>query len=151
MVYIERTTRILVVLAVAALSACNVPLGDQPGDGADPNTGDGDAGAAKLAVFNDPDSEFSTSDVHDVDDEIVQFDTEADAIIWAEDGRSFFAGVWVINGNLLRGDEFFQVRFGNVDGQRRADFTETVLATICDIEATADDLRISSTNVPVPQ
>ena len=108
-------------------------------------------GASTLAVFHDPDSEFSTSDVHDVENQIVRFDTEAKTIIWALDGRSFQPGVWEVNGNFLRSGNPFQVRFGTVDGERRAYFTETIPATICDIEVVDGELRISATDTPVPQ
>lgn len=130
-------------------TACNVQPGSQLGDGSDQD--DGDTGGAKLAVFQDPDSDFSTSDVYDVGDQIVRFDTEAKTIIWVEDGRAFQEGAWEIDGNFLTVNAFFQVRFGNVDGERRAYFTETDTATICDIEVNVDDLFIIATNVPVPQ
>ena len=54
------------------------------------------------------------------------------------------------NGNFLRSDRAFQVRFGTRDGARRAYFTETVATTICDIEIVGGQLVISATNVPVP-
>jgi hypothetical protein len=56
-----------------------------------------------------------------------------------------------VTGNFLGAAQFFQVRFGNVDGQRRAFFTETGPATICDIEPVGDSISISPTNTEVPQ
>ncbi len=122
------------------------------------NTGDrntidtsGASSAANLVVFQDPDTSFSSSDVYDVDDEIVRFDSNTNSIIWAASDTSFQMGSWVTSGNFLGATNFFQVRFGNVDGQRRAFFTETVNATICDIGIIAGSLSISGTNVTVPQ
>ena len=87
----------------------------------------------------------------DIDDQIVRFDTQAKTIIWALDGRAFQPGVWEVNGNFLRSGNPFQVRFGNVEGERRAYFTETIPATICDIEVPGEALLIFATDTPVPQ
>ena len=96
----------------------------------------------------DPSSTFSTSDVRDVQDHIVRFNTAGNSLIWAADGRSF-AG-YPVDGNFIRSDRFFQVRFGTKDGQRRAYFTETVAETICDIEIVNGQLILSATNTKVP-
>lgn len=104
-----------------------------------------------LVVFQDPDSAFTTSDVYDVNEEIVQFEADTKAILWAADGTAYQAGTWVTNENLLGATGFFQVRFGNVSGARRAFFTESSTATICDIRVTAGQLSIFATSVPVPQ
>jgi len=130
------------------------PTDDQASDdqGGTGGNDDGNAGdpAGKFAVFQDPDSRFSTDQVHDVEDQIVQFDTEALAIVWAEDGTSYQTGVWSVDGNFLLGGAF-QVRFGRKDGRRLAFFTETGPATICDLEVQGGFLSISPTSVPVPQ
>ena len=104
-----------------------------------------------LVVFFDPDSEFSTMDVRDVDDEIVRFDGDLKAIIWVTDDLVFDEGVWENDGNFLLEGRPFQVRFGTVDGERRAYFTETGPATICNISVDQGRLRIAATNVLVPQ
>ena len=39
-------------------------------------------------MFTDPSSSFTTSDVYDVQDQIVRFDTAGNALIWAATGRS---------------------------------------------------------------
>lgn len=103
-----------------------------------------------LAVFVDPDSSFSTTDVRDVDEEVVWFDTTARSIIWAANGQVFQEGNWVVDGNFLGATGMFQVRFGTVDGDQRAYFTETGPATICDIFVTDQRIRIVSTTVSVP-
>jgi len=78
----------------------------------------------------------------------VRFDTASNSLIWAADGRSFSG--YPVNGNFVRADRAFQVRFGTKDGARRAYFTETVSATICDIEIVGGQVVISATNVAVP-
>ncbi len=102
----------------------------------------------QLVVFRDPDSNFTTSDIRDVQDQIVRFDMTSNALIWAADGRSFQG--YPVSGNFLRADRAFQVRFGTKDGERRAYFTETVATTICDIEIVGGQLVISPTSVKVP-
>lgn len=110
-------------------------------------------GGAKLVVFSDdaPGSTFLTTDVRDVEDEIVQFDEDTRAIVWKATGESFQVGSWTTNGNFLGTFGSFQVRFGTVNGERRAYFTETGPATICDIEVSGSFLSIFATSVTVPQ
>jgi hypothetical protein len=105
----------------------------------------------QLAVFSDPASSFSTSDVRDVEDvaeEIVQFDVANNALIWKANGQSFPG--YPVSGNFVASDQHFQILFGTKDGQRRAYFTETASATICDIAMSGGQLSISPTNVTVP-
>jgi hypothetical protein len=102
----------------------------------------------RLAVFSDPASSFSTSDVRDVQEQIVRFNTVDNSLIWAADGRSFMG--YPVSGNFIRADHGFQVRFGTKDGERRAYFTETATATLCDIEVVGSALVISPTSVKVP-
>jgi hypothetical protein len=102
----------------------------------------------QLAVFSDPASGFMTSDVRDVQEQIVRFDTANNALIWAADNRSFQG--YPVSGNFIRIDRNFQVRFGTKDGERRAYFTETASATICDIDVVGGQLVINPTNVTVP-
>lgn len=133
---------VIVSFCAAAISACNLFL--PTGTIRDPNASD-----ETLAVFQDPDSEFSTTDVNDVDGEIVQFDTASNRIIWVEDNIEF--DDWEVDGNFLGSDRFFQVRFGTEDGERKAYFTETEPATICDIEVINNTLSITATAETVPQ
>ena len=133
------------MLAAVGLGGCNLQLGGQP-------NGDGGNGGSQrnLVVFFDPDSTFSTSDVRDVEEQIVRFDADTLEIIWAESDEAFQAGNWATNGNLLASGGF-TVRFGTKDGERRAYFTETGPATICDIRVSNGILQIFPTNVTVPQ
>ncbi len=102
---------------------------------------------APLVTFMDSATGFSTTDIRDVQDQIVRFDT-AGMLVWAADG-SRFPG-YPVSGNFITGAGTFQVRFGMSGGERRAYFTETATATICDIEVSGGRLSISPTNVPVP-
>jgi hypothetical protein len=105
----------------------------------------------QLAMFSDPASSFSTSDVRDVQDvpeQIVRFDVASNSLIWKADGRTFPG--YPVSGNFVAEDKHFQVRFGTKDGERRAYFTETASATICDIAVSGGQLSISPTNVKVP-
>ena len=119
---------------------CVGPTGTTP----DPDTVD-----STLVVFLDPDSEFSTTDVRDVDEQIVRFNGAAMTMVWVED-NSAFSG-WEAEGNFLGTSQSFQVRFGTKDGERRAYFTETATATVCDIEGAGGTLSIVRTSVAVPQ
>jgi hypothetical protein len=102
----------------------------------------------QIAVFSDPPSSFMTSDVRDVQGQIVQFDTANNALIWAADSRSFSG--YPVSGTFIGADRAFQVRFGTDAGERRAYFTETGPETICDIDVVNGQLVILPTNVRVP-
>src|SRR5262245_60386520 len=74
----------------------------------------------QLAVFMDPASSFSTSDVRDSEDietEIVQFDVANNALIWKPTGQSFPG--YPVSGTFVAADKHFKVRFGTMDRQRR--------------------------------
>jgi hypothetical protein len=100
---------------------------------------------SNLAVFTDPASGFSTTDVRDVDDQIVRFNPADRTLIWTPSNLIF--DNWPVNGNLLGPTGDFQVRFGTVSGQRRAYFTETGRGTICDLQVDSGNvLRLLPTN-----
>ena len=111
-----------------------------------------------LAVFTDPASGFSTSDVRDVQEQVVRVNTANEAI-WTADGTRFSG--YRVNGNQIRGprhDDWFQVRFGTKNGEQRAylgwsdDWCHCpgYPATIADIEVVSGQLVITATDVPVP-
>ncbi len=148
-----------VVVMMAALCSCSVPTGAGNGNentntnsnGNENENADGNGngnGGGDLVVFEDPDSDFSTTDVMDIDREIVRLDGALGELIWVADGTT--EGGWDIDGNLL-GNGFFTVAFGTENGQRGAYFTETATATICDIRVVDGDIRISPTTILVPQ
>jgi hypothetical protein len=107
-----------------------------------------DTATTEFVTFQDPDSDFSTMDVRDVEGDIVRFDAAAQQLVWVADELAFDG--WDINGTALA-DGFFTVRFGTEDGQRRAYFTETDPPTICNIVVTDGALSIFPTEVTVPQ
>ena len=104
----------------------------------------------RLVIFQDPDSAFSTTDVHDAQEQVVQFNSTNDTLIWTLTGEAF-AG-WDTNGNFLNASRQFMVSFGTKNGERRAYFTETLApGTICDLQLNgAGQLVIVPTDVPVP-
>lgn len=140
-------TRVLLCAVVALAPVGCVQVGNMAGDNGDGTT---DGTTRNLVVFVDPASDFSTTDVRDVDEEIVQFDADTNAIVWAADDSEYQAGSWTTDGNRLASGGF-TVRFGTKDGERRAYFTETGPATICDIRLSNGFLGIFATNVTVPQ
>ena len=77
-----------------------------------------------LHVFTEAASGFSTSDVRDAQEQIVQFNT-AGELIWGADGTRF-AG-YSVGGTFINADTLckcrFEVRFGTNDGERRAYLT----------------------------
>jgi hypothetical protein len=143
-----RLTTILLLVLIEGLAGCggsDSPPTASPSPTPSPTPS---PAPVQLAVFSDPASSFSTSDVRDVQEQIVRFDVASNSLIWAGDGRSFSG--YPVNGLFIRSDRFFQVRFGTKDGERRAYFTEAVATTICDIEIVGGQLVITATNVTVP-
>lgn len=114
-------------------------------------------GQVGLAVFSDSATGFSTSDVHDAQDQIVRF--EADELILAAIGARFQE--FIVDGNFIdyhhKGETFLQIRFGTTNGERRAYVTwpderlngrpPAVLDLWVDERG---DLKITDTLVPVP-
>ena len=102
-------------------------------------------------VFIDPASGFSTSDVHDLQEQVVRFNTAAELVWTADDTR--FPG-YRTNGNFVRPDGYYEVVFVTRDGQRRAYFTVhghggTDPNRLCDIQVAGGQLFITDTNVPL--
>jgi len=100
-----------------------------------------------YVTFVDPDSDFSTVEVHDADRQIVHFDAELQAMIWSTNGDA--VGGWSTRGSDLSWDRSgvaFRVRFGTEAGERRAYFTETGRGTICNLTITGpESLAINAT------
>ncbi len=97
------------------------------------------AASGAFVVFVDPDSGLGTTDVHDVDRQVVRFDAEQDAMVWALSGAAVRG--WATDGNDLRWSRggSFRVRFGVEAGEVRAYFTEAGPGTICDLEISAPE------------
>jgi hypothetical protein len=128
--------RLSIFLAItAALLACD-----------DDNTGPSDS---DFAVFRDPSSSFSTTDVRDIDNEIVRFLPADNTMLWTP-GNLLFDN-WPVSGNFLGPNRAFEVRFGTVSGERRAYFTEVGPGTICDLRVTGNNLQLLPTTTLPPQ
>lgn len=111
----------------------------------------------RLVAFTDPASGFSTADVRDVQEQIVQFNTAAE-LIWTADGTRL-PGYRVIANFFIPADGIcsfcsFEVRFGTKDGERRAyltfDYHHDNPGTIVDIDVVGGQLVMTKTDVPVP-
>jgi len=103
-----------------------------------------------FAAFTDSVSGFATSDVRDVDNEIINFNPTRMSIVYVSSGAEYQVGSWPVNGNFLGNGGFFQVRFGTVLGEHRAYFTETGSGTICNFVVTPTTLSIFATSTQVP-
>jgi hypothetical protein len=105
-----------------------------------------------FATFLDPETGLGLQDVRDADREIIRFDLENQAMIWAANGNP--VGGWLTTGNELRWQRSgvaFRVRFGSEAGERRAYFTEADRGTICNLSISApEQLSISPTSETPP-
>ena len=104
-----------------------------------------------VLVFTDSDGS-TTSDVHDAQEQIVQF-TSAGEVIWTADGTRF-PGYW-IDGRIER-DIGADVVFATRDGQRRAYLTFSVEyhhyeppPIVVDLEVVEGHLVVIGGNPPV--
>ena len=111
-----------------------------------------------LRSFTDPSSGLSATDVRDFRDQVVQFGTRGE-LIWTADGRrllGFFstAGSAYIDGFAASGN-WFLVRFGQKDGDRRAYLTAIDdeglnPGTLVDLDVDGSKLVVRRTNVFPP-
>ena len=112
----------------------------------------------QLVVFTDNVSRVSTSDVRDVHEQIVRFNTAAEVIWTADDTRfpGYAAEGTRIQATGMCGPCLLIVRFGTKDGERRAYLTfpdnedHSNAVTILDVEVVSGRLVITNTNVRVP-
>ena len=102
-----------------------------------------------FAVFVDPNTNFQTVDVRDAGNDIMRFDTSENALLWVESDLLFDG--WVVDGNFLDAARQYMVRFGTVNGEPRAYFTETRRGTLCELEVVDNELFISPTDLLPPQ
>src|SRR4030095_8653486 len=109
---VRNSTAILLLMLLEGMSGC----GGSNSTPAAPSTPTPPPPAqVQPARFTDPASGFTTSDVRDVQEQIVQFDTTSNSLIWGVDGRRFPG--YPVSGNFIGSDKAFQVRFGMKDGQ----------------------------------
>ena len=146
-------TLFLSIFCLTLLPAC--PFGgigiDIGNDNSNTNDNGNDNGddQTDFAVFVDPDSDFSTTDVNDIDYETIKFRISNEAIVY-QDGTEYQAGSWPVDGNSLAGGGF-TVRFGTENGERKAYFTETGPGTICDYVVTPTTFSVAPTSQTPPQ
>ena len=111
----------------------------------------------QLVLFTD-DASFSASDVYDVNDQVIRFNT-ANELIWVADGARFRK--FTVSGNEIKGPgegDWFQVHFGTRNGVKRAYLGWSLGAchcpeatpTIMDVEIVGDRVVLTYTEVPVP-
>ena len=124
-------------LALAGLSCGSGSSGSSP-------TAPSPAQGQTLAMFTDPTTGQATSDVRDVDEQVMRFEMPSNVLLWVADGTRHNG--WPVSGNFLDAAHQFQVRFGSRSGQRRAYFTETGNGTICNLEVRGGALSISATS-----
>ncbi len=118
--------------------------------------------ASTLIVFTEPATGFSTSELRDVQEQVLQV-TTANELIWTADGtrlpgyrvdRCCYPGVSFIVGNICREGCAFEVRFGSRDGERRAyltvDYGHDNPGTLVDVEVVGGALLVARTDVFVP-
>jgi hypothetical protein len=119
--------------------------------------------APTLVVFTDRASGFSTSDVRDVEEEILQFNTAGELIWTADDTRlpGYQVGqdgwgnlqYWVA-GKICPEGCAFVIRFGTRDGERRAyltvDYGHNNPGTLVDVEVNDGALLVAQSQVYPP-
>lgn len=149
-----RMPRTLVPLLAStlALAACARPTSPSP-DAARSAA----ASAPALMVFTDRPSGFSTTDVRDAHEQIVQFNTAGELIWTAGDARfaGFLADDGVVTAEGVCAGCSFLIRFGSLDGQRRAYLTWSGdpadrPVTILDIDVVGGRLVVADSGLALP-
>jgi hypothetical protein len=144
----------LLVLALG-LAGCNgrssIPSAPSPVPQATPPS----SSINGLMKFTEAASGFSTSDVRDAQEQIVQF-TTAGELIWTADGTRLSG--YRAQGNVIPAEGscqcWFVVHFGTTDGERRAyltaDYGHENPGTVVDLEVAGGALVVSRTSVYPP-
>jgi hypothetical protein len=149
---------VVVLVLAQGLAGCEGPGASTPVPQASTPVAQPAPAPISVVVFVDPASGFSTSDVRDVQEQIVRFNTASELIWVADDTR--FSG-YRVNGNKVRGpgpEDYFQVRFGTKNGEQRAylgwddDYCHCpgFPMTVLDIEVIGGRLITAATDVVVP-
>lgn len=113
---------------------------------------------APLVVFSQ--AGFSTTDLRDAQDQILQLNT-AGELIWTVDGTRIpgyavetFTGVPYVTGRICPQGCAFEIRFGQQDGERRAyltvDYGHDNPGTLVDVEVAAGALFVTQTSLYPP-
>ena len=118
-----------------------------------------------LAVFEETSTHFATSDLRDAQDQILQFNT-SNELIWTADGTRLPGyrvsahtfndrnRYYFIEGKICPQGCAFEVRFGAVDGERRAyltvDYGHDNPGTLVDVEVAGTELLVTQTDAYPP-
>jgi hypothetical protein len=157
---IRALTRVVLLVFAQALTGCDdrrsTPSPAAPSPVALP--------PATLQSFLESSTGFSTTDLRDADDQILQLDTRGH-LIWTPDGtrlpgyslivaQGSHGVVSFIQGNLCDGCGAFEVRFGTAGGERRAyltvDYGHDNPGTLVDVDVANSRLVVTPTEVFAP-
>jgi hypothetical protein len=117
------------------------------------------SGAQNLVAFFDPASSFSTSDLRDAEEEIMQFTTAGELVFPAtnirlSEFRRSSGPEQGIEGNICRPSCAFVVRFGIKDGEHRAyltvDYGHDNPGTLVDVEVANGILVVTQSDLYPP-
>jgi hypothetical protein len=150
------STTIPMLALAASLTACGGATAPSPAATVDTVSVSGPAGA--LMRFSDRETGLATTDVRDVHDQIVQFNT-AGELVWTPTGArfpGFFADGAVVTAEHVCAGCYFLVRFSTRDGERRAYLTWSGdpapdrPVTILDVNVVAGRLVVADSDVILP-
>jgi hypothetical protein len=147
------------VLVGCGASSPSAPTAATAGSPAPPTASD------RLIVFTELATGFSTSDLRDVDEQILHVTANGE-LVWTTDGtrlagyhvnRQVIAGVavyWIGDGPVCHDGCAFEVRFGMKDGERRAyltaDYGHDNPGTVVDVDVSQGALVVTRTGVFPP-
>jgi hypothetical protein len=150
---------IALLLFAQALAAC-----DGSGSTPSPVAPSAPTSEPRLVTVTESSTGFSTTDLRDADDQIVQFTTNGQ-LIWAADGTRL-SGYYVttvtgshgvvtyITGSICDESCVFEVRFGASGGERRGyltvDYGHDNPGTLVDLAVVDGRLRVSPTDTFAP-
>ena len=163
---IRTLTGVVLLVCAQALAGC---------DGASPVRGPAAPSPAEpppaapppiptLRAFVETSSGFSTTDLRDADDQVIQINT-ANELIWTQDGtrlkrysvrilQGSHGDAYFIEGSICDGCYAFEVRFGTSGGERRAyltvDYHHANPGTLANLEVAGGKLVVTPTDVYAP-
>jgi hypothetical protein len=149
-------TRLLLFVPMLALAAC----GDSRAPTSPSEPPPESPQIARLLEFHEEPTGFSTTDLRDAQDQIVQFN-DAHELVWTTDGTRLpgyrvmavpgypRGPVYFIDGKICAEGCQFEVRFGSKDGERRAsltvDYGHDNPGTLVDVEIAGGTLAVTRT------
>jgi hypothetical protein len=154
---------LMLTLGLAGCGGSGPSTPSAPGSPTQPSAASTPAPNGALTVFTDPATGFSTTDLRDVQEQIVQLSSMGE-LIWTADGTRL-AGYRVthptadgralfVEGKICLDPCAFEVRFGTRDGERRAYLTVDHIhwnpGTLVDVEVAGGSLIVTDTDVYPP-